>query len=43
MGSCNSRSHGSIEFEDVFNLKMDRATRKASIEKVVPCVHHGRL
>ena len=43
IGSCNSRSHGPIKFEDFFNLIRDRAARKASIVKVVPFVQHGRL
>ena len=32
IGSCNSRSHGPIEFEDFFNLIRDCVTRKASIK-----------
>ena len=43
MGSCNSRSHGPIKFEDLFNLIRDRAARKASTEKVVPFMQHGCL
>ena len=37
LGSCNSRSNGSIKFEDFCNLIRDPAAQKASIEKVRSC------
>ena len=43
IGSCNSWSHGPMEFEDFFKLLSDRATRKWPTEKVELFLQHGHL